>query len=234
MDAAHPIRRSSVVNPHPPLIVMSNLHLLWPARVALLAAISLNTHSAAAQARELENRCSRASQESLEVEFVNNSSQPITFHWMDFNCSEGGGPSLSPGQRQKGTTYRGHVFLARGQGGQALRSFEASRDHTSFVVDDKLIAHVAAQGEPYTEGSCSPKTKGRFTVTFVNRLNEPITMQWIGFDCKVNVLRKIPAHGRTTEETLPGHVFRFVDSLGRQLRSLDVAKDELVYQISED
>lgn len=213
---------------------MSKFHLLASVRLVLLAAIGLSNLSAAAQAREPENRCSRPTQESLEVEFVNNSSQAVTFHWMDFHCAEGGGPSLPPGQRQKGLTFRGHVFLARGQGEQVLRSFETSRDHTSFVVDDKLIAHVAAQGEPYTEGACSPKTKAPFKVTFVNRLNEPITMQWIGFDCKVNVLRKIPAHGRTAEVTSPGHVFRFVDSLGRQLRSLDVATNELIYHISED
>lgn len=217
-----------------PFTTMSKFHLFRPACLALLTALGLSTYSATAQASEPSKRCSAATQEKLEIEFVNNSSQPVTFHWMDFNCAEGGGPSLPPGQRTKGMTFRGHVFLARGQAGQVLRSFEASRNHATFAVDDKLIAHVAAQGEPYTEGSCSPRTQGGFTVTFVNRLNEPITMQWIGFDCKVHVLRKIPAHGQTTEATFPGHIFRFVDSVGSQLRSLDVAKDELIYHISAD
>lgn len=201
--------------------------------LALLTALGLSTPSATAQTTESQKLCSLATQERLQVEFINNSSQPITFHWMDFNCVEGGGPSLAPGQREKGSTYSGHVFLARGQGDQVLRSFKASRDNPSFVVDDTLIARVAAQGEPYTEGTCSPKTDGRFTVEFVNRLNEPITMQWIGFDCEVHVLRQIPANGRTKEATFPGHVFRFVDSTGRQLRSIDVATDELTYQISD-
>lgn len=101
--------------------------------------------------------------------------------------------------------------------------------------NDVQAAQVAGVGEPYTEGNCSPRSKGPFTVTFENRLNEPITMQWIDFDCKVKVLRKIPAHGRTEEMTYPGHIFRFVDSTGRQLRSLDVAPtDKLPYFISED
>ena len=101
--------------------------------------------------------------------------------------------------------------------------------------NDAQAAQVAGEGEPYTEGNCSPRSKGPVAVTFENRLNQPITMQWIDFDCKVKVLRQIPAHGRTEEMTFPGHIFRFVDSTGRQLRSLDVAPtDKLPYFISED
>jgi hypothetical protein len=96
---------------------------------------------------------------------------------MEFDCSEGGGPSLAPGQREKGITRPGHIFLARGLSGQILDIFKTSDDKLTFVVVDRLIAKVAEQGEPYTEGSCSPKTNGRFTAEFVNLLNEPITMQ---------------------------------------------------------
>lgn len=135
------------------------------------------THGAAAQANENEKLCSPPTEGSLEVEFINNSSQPINFHWMEFDCSEGGGPSLAPGQREKGITRPGHIFLARGLSGQILDIFKTSDDKLTFVVVDRLIAKVAEQGEPYTEGSCSPKTNGRFTAEFVNLLNEPITMQ---------------------------------------------------------
>lgn len=203
------------------------------AGLALLAAFGLGAHGTAAHASAHQQLCSPPNQGSLEVEFVNNSSQPVSFHWMDFDCVEGGGPRLAPGQREKGMTVPGHIFLARGQAEQVLDVFTASNGRLSFVVDDSLIAKVAQQGEPYTEGSCSPRTEGRFAVEFVNLLNEPITMQWIGFDCEVHVLRKIPAHGRTGETTFPGHVFRFVDSTGRQLRSLDVATDELIYHVSD-
>lgn len=200
--------------------------------LTLLAAIGLSTHGAVAQASENAELCSPPTQGHLEVEFINNSSQPISFHWMEFNCSEGGGPSLAPGQRERGITRPGHIFIARGQAEQMLNIFKATDDNLAFVVDDRLIARVAEQGEPYNEGSCSPRTDGRFTVEFVNHLNEPITMQWIGFDCEVHVLRKIPAQGKTQETTFPGHIFRFVDSTGRQLRSVDVAADELSYPIS--
>lgn len=200
-----------------------------PACLALLAMIG----SADAQANGGAELCSPGTQGNLEVEFINDSGQPVSFHWMQFDCSEGGGPVLAPGQREKGITRPGHIFRARGAGEQILRHFVASEENLAFVVDDNLIAHVAAQGEPYTEGTCSPKTDGRFTVQFVNLLNEPITMQWIGFDCEVSVLRRIPANGTTRETTFPGHVFRFVDSTGRQLRSLDVATDELTYHISD-
>ncbi len=206
---------------------------LAPMCLALLAAIGLGAHGTQARASGGGELCSPGTQGNLEVEFINNASQPVSFHWMQFDCTEGGGPVLAPGQREKGITHPGHIFRVRGAGEQALRHFVASEDNLAFVVDDALIAHVAEQGEPYTEGSCSPRTEGRFTVEFVNLLNEPISMQWIGFDCQVNVLRKIPAKGRTEETTFPGHVFRFVDSTGRQLRSVDVATDELVYLISE-
>ena len=199
------------------------------------AAAARGGHGAAATAGAGSARqlCSPAGGQGFEVEFVNNSSQPVSFHWMDFNCVEGGGPTLAPGQREKGMVGAGHIFLARGQAEQVLEVFTAAQGSPSFVVDDSLIAKVAELGEPYTEGSCSPRTEGRFAVEFVNLMDEPISMQWIGFDCKVNVLRQIPAKGRTTETTFPGHVFRFVDSTGRQLRSLDIATDEPVYYIGE-
>ncbi len=202
--------------------------------LALLVAISLGARSNTAHAKGPQEFCSPAAKGNIEVEFINKSSQPISFHWMKFDCSEGGGPKLAPGQSKKGITFPGHIYRARGKSEQILQNFVASRENPRFVVDDALIARIAAQGEPYTEGSCSPRSDGRFTVEFINHLNEPITMQWIGFDCKVNVLRKIPAKGKTKESTFPGHVFRFVDSSGRQLRSLDVARDELTYHISDD
>lgn len=207
--------------------------VLGPLCFAVLAAVSVNASANDAETQRRGEFCSPATQGALEVEFVNNSSQPVSFHWMQFDCVEGGGPVLAPGQREKGITYPGHIFRVRGAAEQTLEHFVAAPDKRAFVVDDALVAHVAAQGEPYTEGSCSPQTAGRFEVEFVNLLNEPITMQWIGFDCEVNVLRTLPAHGTTQEGTFPGHVFRFVDSHGRQLRSFDVAPDELVYHISD-
>lgn len=206
---------------------------LAPVCLALIAAMGLGAHGSEALASDGGELCSPETQGDLEVEFINRSSQPVSFHWMQFDCTEGGGPVLAPGQRETGISHPGHIFRVRGAGEQTLRHFVVSDDTLAFVVDDALIAHVAAQGEPYTEGSCSPRTEGRFTVEFVNLLNEPVSMQWIGFDCQVNVLRQIPAKGRTEETTFPGHVFRFVDSTGRQLRSVDVATDERVYLISE-
>lgn len=206
---------------------------LAPMCLALIAAMGVGAHAGEALASTGGELCSPGTQGDLEVEFINNSSQPVSFHWMQFDCTEGGGPVLAPGQRETGISHPGHIFRVRGAGEQTLRHFVVSDDTLAFVVDDALIAHVAEQGEPYTEGICSPRTEGRFKVEFVNLLNEPVSMQWIGFDCQVNVLRKIPAKGRTEETTYPGHVFRFVDSTGRQLRSVDVASDELIYLISE-
>lgn len=200
--------------------------------LVLIVAAGLSPHDAAAQTGGNGERCSPRTQGGVEATFINNSSQPVTFHWMDFDCIEGEGSSLPPGQQGKGLTYPGHVFIARGQGGQLLNIFKVSGDAPSFVVDDRLIAKVAEQGEPYTEGHCSPKTDGRFTVEFVNLLNEPVAMHWIGFDCEVHVLRKIPAHGKTQESTFPGHIFRFVDSVGGQLGSFEVTPDERRYLIS--
>lgn len=204
------------------------------ASLTLLAVSGLSRHTAAAQPGANEKLCSPDIKGNLEVDFVNNSSQPVSFHWMDFKCTEGGGPSLAPGKHEKGITHPGHVFLARGKAGQILQIFKASDKNPAFVVDDKLIAQVAAQGEPYTEGTCSPNPAGRFTVEFINHLNEPITMQWIGLNCEVRTLQKIAANGKARMQTSPGHVFRFIDSTGRQLRSLDVSPDELTYHISDD
>lgn len=202
--------------------------------LAMLASTGVAHAQAAPAAKPGASLCSPATSGNLDVEFVNASGQPVTFHWMDFGCVEGGGPKLAAGQREKGVTHPGHIFIARGQAGQLLTTFVASDKQRVFTVDDALIARVAAQGEPYTEGTCSPRSDGRFTVEFVNLLNEAITLQWIGFNCEVKVLRQIPAHGRTQETTFPGHVFRFVDASGRQLRSIDVSKDELTYHVSDD
>lgn len=185
------------------------------------------------QANRPTEFCSPATEGALEVTFVNTSKQPVSFHWMEFNCAEGGGPELAPGEQAKGITYPGHIFRARGAGGQTLTHFVAGADALSFVVNDALVAKVAAEGEPYTEGSCSPRSEGRFQVTFENLFNEPVTMQWIDFDCNPKVLRQIPAHGRTEELTYPGHIFRFVDKNGAHLRTLDVAPtDEQPYWIA--
>lgn len=179
--------------------------------------------------------CSPRTSEKLGVEFINNSSQPVSFHWMEPDCAEGGGPSLAPGQRENGISSSGSIWLARGEGDQVLRTFTASADAQTFVVDDALIARIAREGEPYTEGNCSPKTEGRFKVGFINHLNEPVRMQWIGFDCTVQVLRTVPANGKTEEMTYPGHIFRFVDSVGRQLVTFDVSPDdEQPYHVSDD
>ncbi len=202
--------------------------------LAILASTSVADAQAGPEVKNRASLCSPATRENLEVEFVNASSEPVTFHWMDFDCIEGGGPKLAAQQRENGITHPGHIFLARGKAGQLLTTFVASDKQRVFSVDDALIARVAAEGEPYTEGTCSPRSKGQFTVEFVNLLNEPIALQWIGFNCEVNALRLIPAHGRTQETTFPGHVFRFVDASGRQLRSVDVSRDELTYHVSDD
>lgn len=194
-----------------------------------------NAHEPVADAGKGGRLCSPRTSEKLAVEFINNSSQSVNFHWMEFDCTEGGGPSLAPGQREKAVTHPGHIFLARGEGDQVLRTFTASADAQTFVVDDALIARIAKEGEPYTEGNCSPKTEGRFNVEFINHLNEPVRMQWIGFDCTVRVLRTVPANGKTREITYPGHIFRFVDSVGRQLATFDVSPDdEQPYHVSDD
>lgn len=205
-----------------------------PLCLALLAAVGFASHSQAVQAQAPGALCSPGTQGALEVEFINNSSQPVSFHWMGFDCSEGGGPKLAPGQREKGITYPGHIFLVRGQDEQVLTTFVASSSNRSFVVDEGKEANVAAESEQHAEGKCSPRTNGQFTVEFVNTLNEPITMQWIGFDCEVNVLRTIPANSSTQEHTYPGHVFRFVDRSGSELYSFDVSQDETRYVIDAD
>lgn len=233
----HPAQSSSALTRQDvhPVIQLRLPSTLAPACLALLALMGLGAHSAVAYANPNGPLCSPGTRESLEVEFVNNSSQPVNFHWMQFDCTEGDGPSLAPGQREKGISHPGHIYLVRGAGEQTLGVFTVSADNLAFVVDDALIARVARDGEPYTEGQCSPKTEGRFSVEFVNHLNEPIAMQWIGFDCEVHALRKIPAHGKTRETTFPGHVFRFIDSTGRQLATIDVAPDdEQPYHVSDD
>lgn len=203
--------------------------------LAIFTLIGLMTYGTDTHAQKKGQLCSPGTQDNLEVEFINRSSQTVNFHWMQFDCTEGGGPSLTSGKQEKGITHPGHIFLARGEGGQILRIFTASPEALAFVVDDALIAQVAKEGEPYTEGNCSARTEGRFPVEFVNHLNEPVTMQWIGFDCKVHVLRTIPAHGKTRETTFPGHIFRFVDPVGRQLATFDAASDdEQPYHISDD
>lgn len=125
--------------------------------LTLIVAAGLSPHGAAAQAGGNGALCSPRTEGGLEATFINNSSQPVSFHWMDFNCTEGSGSSLPPGQQGKGLTYPGHVFIARGQAEQVLGIFKVSGDNPAFVVDDRLIARVAEQGSLIPKGAARPR-----------------------------------------------------------------------------
>lgn len=194
----------------------------------------LPAHVAAAQANDGERLCSPASEGPIEVEFVNKSSQTVSFHWMEMNCSEGGGPVVAPGKSEKGVTYPGHIYRARNEAKQVVNTFTASATNRAFVVEDSG-AKPPAGAELYTESTCSKTiSPAGLTVEFVNHLNEPIVAQWVDFDCKIKHFMDIPANGSKKLTSYEGHVFRFIDSKKVQLRSIDISPEEKVYHVSDD
>lgn len=212
-------------------IVTNSVRSIWIAACALVA---LAAHGTTAQARDTGQLCSPASNDALEVEFVNHSSQTVSFHWMQGDCSEGGGPVVLPGQREKGMTYAGHIFRVRNETSQLVTAFTASPTHRAFVVDNKAVK-AATGPEKYTESTCSKTiSPAQLSVEFVNHLNEPIVAQWVGFDCKLNHFLDIPAHATRKLTSYEGHVFRFIDSERLQLRALDISPEETTYRITAD
>lgn len=181
---------------------------------------------------DLMHYCSKPTQEAQEVEFVNLSSETVSFHWIDFNCKEGGGPVLAPGERSKGVTYPQHYFAARDAEKEVVKVFGAEARPNQFVIRNEDIEFARAPSPYGAPGDCSPRTTEGFTAEFVNRLDEPIYLQWVGFECEILDLREIPAKSSTQEQTYPDHVFRFVDRRGRELAIIGVTPGEKTYHIS--
>jgi len=80
--------------------------------------------------------CSPATDGIFEVNFVNNTDEEVTYHWMAFDCSEGGGPVLAPGASELGQTYPGHIYRIRGADGRIIGQYVASPNNPTSVVGD--------------------------------------------------------------------------------------------------
>lgn len=64
--------------------------------------------------------CSPPASESIVLTFVNNTAETVSFHWMEPDCKEGGGPVLAPGARENGQVNVGNIFRVRGQDGREI------------------------------------------------------------------------------------------------------------------
>lgn len=65
--------------------------------------------------------CSTTNGASVNISFVNQTSGPITFHWVDFDCVEQGGNPVAVGGSGGGPTFVNHVFIVRNASGQMLQ-----------------------------------------------------------------------------------------------------------------
>lgn len=78
--------------------------------------------------------CSASSSEELTVEFINHLDEEVSFHWMDFDCVEGGGPVLAPNASDTGTSFTGHIFIIRGADGRIIGQYVADPSQTTIIV----------------------------------------------------------------------------------------------------
>ncbi|MAS38291.1 MAG: hypothetical protein CL610_30115 [Anaerolineaceae bacterium] len=80
--------------------------------------------------------CSPASSGELPINFVNNTNEEVSFHWLSFDCEEGGGPVLAPGAQEQGITFPGHIFRIRGADGRIIGLYVASAENTTASVGE--------------------------------------------------------------------------------------------------
>ena len=71
-----------------------------------------------------------------------------------------------------------------------------------------------------------PLSEGTMKMVFINHLNEPVALQWIGFNCEAEGETMIRANGKKEMESWPGYVFRAVDSAGRPLDTFKLSPDD--------
>lgn len=81
-----------------------------------------------------EKLCSPQTAEMIDISFVNNSDAPVSFHWMEFDCTEGGGPVLAPGAAERGRIGVGHIFLLRDADKKLIGKF-TGENGKDFIVE---------------------------------------------------------------------------------------------------
>lgn len=81
-----------------------------------------------------EKLCSPQTSEMFEISFINNSAAPVSFHWMEFDCTEGGGPVLAPGGTERGRIGAGHIFLLRDANMKVIGTY-IGENGKDFVVE---------------------------------------------------------------------------------------------------
>ncbi|MCA9917404.1 MAG: hypothetical protein KC445_05595, partial [Anaerolineales bacterium] len=65
--------------------------------------------------------CSGDNGPAVTMNFANETSGPVRFIWVDFNCNETAGTVVAPGESiEAGTSYGNHVFIARNEAGQMI------------------------------------------------------------------------------------------------------------------
>ena len=81
-----------------------------------------------------EKLCSPQTSEMFEISFINNSAAPVSFHWMEFDCTEGGGPVVAPGATERGRIGLGHIFLVRDADKNLIGKF-IGENGKDFIVE---------------------------------------------------------------------------------------------------
>lgn len=81
--------------------------------------------------------CSPQSAQQFPVTFVNNTKEKVSFHWLDFKCGEGGGPTVEAGASATGLTSPGHLFRVRGAAGRIIDQLTAAAASPTLAVGRK-------------------------------------------------------------------------------------------------
>lgn len=70
----------------------------------------------------------------FNAEFINQTQGPVTFHWMGFDCKEGGGPKLAVGAKDYGSVGNGHIFRVRDASGKLIGTVTASAASPQIIA----------------------------------------------------------------------------------------------------
>ncbi|MCA9935649.1 MAG: hypothetical protein KC415_17060 [Anaerolineales bacterium] len=90
--------------------------------------------------------CSSDNGAAVAVQFVNETSGPVRFIWVGFDCNETDGTVVAPGESiGAGRSYGNHVFIARNEGGQMIPLDTPNGVVYTYIIQTTGIVVITAK-----------------------------------------------------------------------------------------
>ncbi len=125
-----------------------------------------------------ESTCTPAvSEQTMDINIINNTDQPLTLGWYSFDCVETAYGTVEAKNTLTQGTFVGHVWVLRAPDGSVVRQFTAAADQTDIIIDPVNPAEVivAVDTNTGTNTTAAPASVGcAFTVGTVDEMANAI------------------------------------------------------------